>query len=83
MATVARKIEGNPFEPGSMEEPLRRQLAKSMCRRYDLAGIGAEDRLTCEVGMCCEKRSVCTEMADGVLAYARLLREEREEKRAV
>ena len=83
MATAARKIEGNPFEPGSMKEPLRRQLAKSMCRRYDLTGMAAEDRLTCEVGMCCGKRSVCTEMADGVLAYARLLREEREEKRAV
>ncbi len=83
MATVARKIEGNPFEPGSLEEPLRRQLAKSMCRRYDLAGIGAEERLVCEVGMCCERRSVCTEMADGVLSYARLLREEREEKHVV
>ncbi len=83
MATAARKVEGNPFEPGNMEEPLRRQLAKSMCRRYDLAEIEPEDRLTCEVGVCCERRSVCTEMADGVLSYARMLREEREEKRGV
>lgn len=83
MATTAQKIEGNPFEPGNRKEPLRRQLAKSMCRRYDLAGIGPEDRLTCEVGMCCERRSVCTEMADGVLSYARLLKEEREENRVV
>ena len=83
MGTAARIIEDNPFEPGSMEEPLRRQMAKSMCRHYDIAGIKAGDPLTCELGVYCEKRPVCTEMADEVLDYVRLLRAEREEKRAV
>ncbi len=65
-----------PIEPATAEEPLRRQLAKSMCRRYEIV-LGAGGPLTCEKGIPCGSRPACMDMADKVLSYA----EERKEAR--
>lgn len=79
LATALRKFDGNSFEPGGNDEPLRRQLAKSMCRSYDIADT--VDGFPCERYIPCKKRSVCTEMADNVLAFAQSLHDERKEKK--
>jgi len=49
-----------------------------MCRRYTIVDVA--DGLLCERCIPCKKRSVCTEMADTVLAFAQSLRDGRKEK---
>jgi hypothetical protein len=55
-------------EPGSEDDPLMRQMAKSMCRRYEIGKV-VGDGLWCEQGTPCDKRRVCTDMAEEILSY--------------
>ncbi|MDH5749589.1 MAG: hypothetical protein OEY85_09810 [Rhodospirillales bacterium] len=55
---------------------LKRMLAKSMCRRYQIvANDGGE--LPCENHMHCDSTPKCMAMAEGVITYARELKKQR------
>ncbi len=77
-----RGLPREPLQPATAEQPLRRQLAKSMCRRYEIV-LQDGGPLLCEKDIPCGNRPACMDMADKVLSYAvelRQLRHRRELK---
>jgi hypothetical protein len=55
---------------------LKRMLAKSMCRRYQIVANDGGD-LPCEDQTPCTSMQKCTVMAEGVIAYTQDLKKEK------
>lgn len=74
-----RDLPREPLQPATAEQPLRRQLAKSMCRRYEIV-LQDGGPLLCEKDIPCGNRPACMDMADKVLNYTVELRQLRRQR---